>query len=149
MRFVVGCNLQSKRTNPFVRFAVPALGLFYVLINFVVNGPCGMFSRKAEHNTFKDLAKEDPLAINPIDKRGFYFIVIDFIKFTLFLSTPLIHIVFMANVLLTTNWKYLWKLLRKIQRQMKLDDIFHCNLRRYCLFGIGLLILVNSSLANI
>ena len=143
MKFVLGCDLNvSKRKKFASRFFVPALGFFYVFIYFIVNGPCGLFSYKAQYDSMHNFDKENPLGINPMDSFDTFFIIQDTIKFTKFLSTPLIHLIFMGNVLLTTNWRDLRIILQKIQRQMSLDDVFHRKLRRRGLFALCLLILV-------
>ena len=145
MKFVLGCNLKdSKRTNIVVRFIVPALGLFYVFANLIVNGPCGLFSNSEFYNSKKFLhykyTKTDDLHIDDI----IYFIF-DFVKFMTFLSTPLIHLIFMAKVILTRNWQDLWRVLQKINIKMKLDDLFHCTLRKHCLLALSIFILVSEN----
>ena len=147
MRIALGCNLnvKTKRTSIAVRIAVPALGFIYIIANMVVNGPCGLFSQNALYEMEKDTNNEKFVQVTPMDRENIAYITGDIIKFTLFLSSPVIHFIFMTNVLLTKKWSDLWKMLRNIQRQMKLDDVFHCKLRNHCLVAIGLLILVNYS----
>ena len=143
MRLVIGCNLKdAKRENVVVRFFVPALGLFYIIAHFIVNGPCALFSETAYFNSFKVVENENPLAIIPIDREDVLHFVFDSVKLTTFSLTLLIHLIFMANLLLTKKWNYLWKILQKIQTQMKLDDEFHKKLRRRCLVAFSIFILV-------
>ena len=143
MQFVLGCNLNvSKRKKFATRFFVPALGLFYVFVYFFINGPCGLFSYKADYESTQYLHKENPLGINPLDSMNTVLFINDLLKFSTFLLTPVIHLIFMGNILLTKKWKDLSKILQQIQRQMRLDDVFHCKLRRHCLFALCLLILV-------
>ena len=144
MIFVFGFNLNiTKHTNIVVRFAGLAFGVFFVISHLIINGPCGLFRDEAKYNIYKE---EDTLLqqINPntMNAKDVLYIVSDLIKFTLFVSTPLIHLIFMRNILMTKKWENLWRKMKKIQRQMKLDDLFYCKLRRGCLIALAFLILV-------
>ena len=141
MRFASGCNLNisSKFTSKAIRFAVPVMGLFYVMAHLVVNGPCALFSHKARYDEMKSLFK-----INLMKKEEVSYLAGDVIKISLFFSTTLIHLIFMANVLLTKKWRNVWNILQKIHQEMKLDNVFHGKLRRHCLVVLSLFILVNS-----
>ena len=148
MRVVLGCTLNFRKpANIADRFAFPILGLFYVIANLVINGPCGLFSENKKLHFLQNLYNDSPLGPN-VTSYDFFCIVNDIKKFTLFLSTPLIHLIFMVKIQLMKNGRDLRKILQKIQRQMKLDDVFHCKLRRHCLVALGLLILVNRILFN-
>ena len=143
MRFNLGCNLNvSKRTNNAVRFTVPLLGFFYFFFNLVVNGPCGLFSESAKFDETKKNRIENQFGINLMTKREIVLLFSDVIKFSTFLSVSLIHLIFMSNVFLTSCWNDFWSILQRIQRKMKLDEEFHRKVRRHCLVGILLLILV-------
>ena len=139
MKFVSGCilNVSEKRSSKALRYSVPVLGLFYVIAHFFINGPCALFSENANWEKQKALFKN-----SKFNKNDLAFFASDFIKISLFLLTLLIHLIFMVNVLLTKKWGDLWLILKKIQREMKLDEVFHCRIRSHCVVALSFLILV-------
>ena len=55
-----------------------------------------------------------------------------------------VHLFFVWSSLLTSRLTTLWKLLLKIQEEMKLNHVFYKKCRKYCWIVLGLLILVHT-----
>ena len=148
MKFILGLNLNTtKRHNKLVHFVVPAFGLFVIICNLAVNGQCGIFSfykYKRGMDAVSINKGEEALFANELkEKDAIMLLIKDFCRLPIFLSTPIIHLVFIANVLLSKNWTKLWSDLKIIQKKLKLGEEFHQKCRQYCLVALLLLILVN------
>ena len=145
MKFVMGLDLSvsNKKHKPFsTRLILPIIGIFIIILYLAVNGPCGFFSYRVKYDINKKMVDENPFEIAPEKQDEFAELLRDFCRIPLFLSTPIIHLFFMGNVLLTRNWKDLCFVLLKIQKEMKLDEKFHQKCRHHCLVAIGLLLMV-------
>ena len=144
MKFVLGLNLNvtSRISVPF-RLFFPIFGFFIIILSLTVNGPCGFYSYKRFNSENEYRKYGTSLENQHIKWEEKLTLIQDLMRLPLFVSTLLIHLIFMANVILTKNWRNLCILLRKIQVKMKLDVKFHDKCRRYCVVGLLYLVLVN------
>ena len=145
MKFVLGLDLsvsstRNRKSRSYVFF--PAIGMFIIISYLSINGPCGFFSFRTLHDRNKRLYNENPVDIAPEKSEDFFELLKDFCRMPLFLSTPIIHLFFMGNVLFTRNWKDLCFVLLKIEQEMRLGEDFHRKCRNKCLVALGLLVLV-------
>ena len=143
-KFVLGLNLNitSRVSVPF-RLCFPIFGLLIIISSLAVNGPCGFYSYKRVdsekyYRNYGTSLENQPLIWDEKLK-----LIQDLMRLPLFVSTLLIHLIFMSNVILTKKWRNLFILLEKIQMKMKLDVKFHEKCRRYCLIGLLYIVLVN------
>ena len=140
MKFILGVTLEIGGKRARCGYLISAFGLFPIICHLTINGPCGLYSNKEKHDIGKNLLDENFFKEGrPEDEGGKILLVKDLCRWLLFLSLPAIHVIFMANVLLTKKWEDMWLFLNK----MKLSENFYCKCRRNCLIALSLLILVS------
>ena len=146
MTIVLGLNLDiDKKPSIAIRFLVPVLGVFVILCSLAINGPCAFQLNQKSQSFGSDLGEdyESAFQVVNIDTNSLLRIVSYVCRFGFFLAAPLVHLTFMANVLLTRNWRDLIETLRQIQKEAKLSKEFHLKCRRQCFVFIFLLFLVS------
>ena len=124
-----------------VPFLLPALGLLLIICHLAVNSPCGLYSNKIVYADESTRLEEKKLK-KETDKRDIFELIDDFCRFSLFLSTPIIVLTFIANMVLTKNWRNLVRLFEKIQRRMELERSFRRKFVHHFLVIMFFLILV-------
>ena len=146
---LVGIPLNSftKKNREKCAGKVVFLLVAIVSANLFINGPRGLeidrlkFLEKiyADDAPFNDspylYLKLNPFAIVKLVK-----IIAEMIFFC---YVPFIHFTFVAMIFFDPNWKKLIGLLDKIQREMKLNDEFHCKCSRICLAALFQLVIVS------
>ena len=123
MKFIIGLNLGDVNRKPiglFIRFLVPAFGIFMIISHLAINGPCGSYSFTRNNIKFKWHARYtgNPNEIIPQEAIDYAFLIGDICMIPLFFFTPMTHIVLIGTFLLTKNWNDLWKILKTINFKM-------------------------------
>lgn len=147
LKFVLGLEVNVD-TNKLIRLAFSALSLVIIVSHLAANSPCGLYS-SISHNT-RDVLIVFESAHN-FGKRvslAFLYLVKDLVASVLFLSTVLVHLAFVANVLVIGKWKKLWHILESIEQSLRLDHKLYRGCRKQCLIALTLLLLVRYILTN-
>ena len=145
MKFVISVNFDTVKRKPLVGFFVPAIGFLLIICHLSINGPCGLYSftRKILSRKEAEVFDVNPSEILPDEPFHFALLIGDICRIPLFFSTPLIHFVFMIQVLMTKNWTDMRRVMHNINLKMNLTKAFHEKVHKNCLRVLVLLILVN------
>ena len=136
-------NFTKKGTSPkIVEIFASIFGCFIIGANFALNSKRGIEIDQLEF--MKEVYNFDsPFLYFKKNPHGLIKLVKLISEMIFFCYVPFIHFFFIATVLLDPNWKKLAGLLEKIQRKMKLDEIFHQKCRRHCFLALISLAIVS------
>ena len=143
-RFCIGIkvdvsNRSATRTRPFFYL----IGCFILLTHLSINGPRGIDMEK-----FKWMEKtkeyENGWQYFSAHPDGIIQFVNDSTKVIFFIAVPLVHLIFLATILLSKRWLTLTAALQKIEKEMKLSKTFYQKCRTHCYLSLFLLALVSN-----
>ena len=126
-----------------IRFlSIVTFCLFILLSNVFVNGRQKLLNFEHLDKKLGQNRPNSSFVYFKANPQGLIVLVKEIADKVFFAAVPLVHLVFLAMVLLTRKWTNLWAILNKIQRKMKLDPKFHQKCRKYCLAAALFLLLV-------
>ena len=129
-------NFTKKGTwHNIVAILVSNFGCFIIGANFALNGQRGIEIDQLDF--MKEVEEFDsPYTYFKFNSYGLIKLVKLISEMIFFCYVPIIHVVFIATILFDPNWKKLFFLLEKIQREMTLRDEFHRKCRRHCFLAL-------------
>lgn len=145
MKFA-GINLispLSRKTSATASFLIPTLlsGMIF-LSNAIINSPRLLYLARLDFMRNNRDCEVSPWLCTRSHPEYLLMFTYQIAGVVLNLILPLIHIVFFVVTLILSNWRDLWFSMKKLQREIKLNETFHKTCRKKCLFATLLLLLV-------
>lgn len=145
MAIIAGLKLDlSNIDSVLVKVAYYSYALLLVLTNILVNGSQAMHNLYyATGSLLEDLTSKVHLVLGTVGEEcrlqmangaNYYYRYL-----LLILGVP---IIFSVNLVIKGKWTRLWTNLRRIQKELRLNERFYANCRKQCYLGLGLFGLV-------